>query len=288
MDFITHPLPNIEAWIRHLTNQRIPVLGRTVTAINHLGEHEDLIAARDIAAEVRRDPLMTLKTLRWAGRAMARRGPVGLSGEIETVEAAVVMMGVTRFFSEFSDLTSFEAYLADFPDARLRLMRVIERSLTASVYAADWAAYRHDTDAAIIQEAALLHDLAEILTWCFAPTLCLKMQKMREQAPTMRSADIQRAVLGISLEDLTVELLRAWRLPSLLLRLTNHHDARDPAVQNVVLAANLARHAANGWKDPALHDDYESIARLLNQTPYWVRHRIHTLSDDTPEEPTTD
>jgi hypothetical protein len=29
MDFITHPLPNIEAWIRHLTNQRIPVLGRT-------------------------------------------------------------------------------------------------------------------------------------------------------------------------------------------------------------------------------------------------------------------
>ncbi len=285
MELIAKPLPSIDAWTRHLSNQTIPVLGRTVLAINQLAAQEDLIAARDIAAEVRRDPLMTLKTLRWAGRAMARRSSAGLSGEIETVEAAVVMMGVSPFFAEFSALASFEAHLADYPNARVRLLKVMGRSLTASAFAADWAAYRHDLDAAIIQEAALLHDMAEILAWCFAPTLCLEMQKMRDQSPTMRSVDLQRQVLGVSLEDLSIELLRAWRLPSLLLRLTNHHDARHPAVQNVVLAANLARHAANGWTDPALHDDFEQIARLLNQTDYWVRQRVHSVADDLAEAP---
>jgi HD-like signal output (HDOD) protein len=282
MEFIAKPLSSLDAWTRHFSTQPIPVLARTVHAIQALSAKQDQIAARDIAAEVRRDPLMTLKTLVWAGKAMRRRSQAGLTGEIETVEAAIVMMGVTPFFREFAGLMSFESRLADYPEARLYLLRVIGRSLAASGYAADWAAYRHDLDAAVIQEAALLHDLAEMLTWCFAPTLSIRMQQMRAAAPTMRSAEIQQNILGILLEDLSIELLRDWRLPSLLLRLANHHEASNPAVQNVLLAANLARHAAHGWTDPALRDDYDQIAKLLNQTPEWVQRRVEG-GDDAEE-----
>jgi HD-like signal output (HDOD) protein len=165
-------------------------------------------------------------------------------------------------------------------------LRVIGRSLAASAYAADWAVHRHDLDAAVIQEAALLHDLAEMLTWCFAPTLSIRMQQIRAVSPTMRSGEIQQNVLGILLEDLSIELLRDWRLPSLLLRLANHHESGNSAVQNVLLAANLARHAAHGWDDPALRDDYEQIAKLLNQSPEWVQRRIEGR-DDTGEPTTT-
>jgi HD-like signal output (HDOD) protein len=283
MEFIAKPLSSLDAWTRHFSNQPIPVLGRTVHAIQALSLKQDQIAARDIAAEVRRDPLMTLRTLVWAGKAMRRRSQAGLTGEIETVEAAIVMMGVTPFFREFSLLTSFESHLADYPEARLHLLRVIGRSLAASGYAADWAVCRHDLDAAVIQEAALLHDLAEMLTWCFAPALSIRMQQIRVGSPTMRSAEIQKAVLGISLEDLSIELLRDWRLPSLLLRLANHHESGDSAVQNVLLAANLARHAAHGWKDPALRDDYEQIAKLLNQSPEWVQRRVEGVGDADKE-----
>ena len=38
-------------------------------------------------------------------------------------------------------------------------------------------------------------------------------------------------------------------------------------VRNVVLAVDLARHAANGWNDAALPDDYENIAKLLHMQP---------------------
>ncbi|MBC7624208.1 MAG: HDOD domain-containing protein [Aeromicrobium sp.] len=274
MKLITQPLTSLAAWTRHYSSQPIPVLGRTVLAIKALGADQERVSARDIAAEVRRDPLMTLQTLIWAGKAMRKRSQAGLAGEIETVEAAVVMMGVTSFFRDFIDLESFEVRLHDYPEARLQLLRVIGRAINASNYATDWAAYRHDLDVAVIQEAALLHDLAEMLTWCFAPSLSIRMQKFRDTSPTMRSHDIQRTVLGIALDDLNIELLQEWRLPSLLVRLGNHHDADHPAVKNVLLAANLARHAAKGWTDPALHDDFDGIAKLLNQTSAWVEQRV--------------
>jgi hypothetical protein len=65
--------------------------------------------------------------------------------------------------------------------------------------------------------------------------------------------------------------------------LANHHESGDSAVQNVLLAANLARHAAHGWKDPALRDDYEQIAKLLNQSPEWVQRRVEGVGDADKE-----
>jgi hypothetical protein len=67
------------------------------------------------------------------------------------------------------------------------------------------------------------------------------MWKLRTAHPSMRSLDIQRAVIGIALDDLNLELLKEWRLPSLLLRLADHHHANHAAVKNVLLAANLAQ-----------------------------------------------
>jgi acetoin utilization deacetylase AcuC-like enzyme len=50
--------------------------------------------------------------------------------------------------------------------------------------------------------------------------------------------------------------------------------ANSPRVRNVVLADDLARHAANGWKDPALPDDFRAIADLLHMTPDAVMMRL--------------
>jgi len=282
MPFITKPLSNLQSWTRHFSTEPIPVLGRTLLAIDTLRLDQDRLAPRDISAEVRRDPLMTLKTLAWAGRAMGKRSKAGLAGEIETVEAAIIMMGVAGFFREFEAMEAVEVRLKAFPAAHLQIIRIIGRSINASNYAADWAAYRQDLDVAVIHEAALLHDLAEMLTWCFAPELSIRMLQMRQTYPTMRSVEIQKAILGVSLDDLSIEIFREWRLPSLLLQLTNHHGSSHPAVKNVMLAANLARHAANGWTDPALHDDFQHIAELLNQTPQWVESRVKSGTGDPP------
>jgi HD-like signal output (HDOD) protein len=71
-------------------------------------------------------------------------------------------------------------------------------------------------------------------------------------------------VLGVELADLQQALMRTWRLPELLVRITDDKHARDANVHNVLLAVRLARHTANGWDNPAIPDDVRDIARLLN------------------------
>ncbi len=120
-----------------------------------------------------------------------------------------------------------------------------------------------DPDAAVIHEAALLHGFAELLMWCHAPALALEIARRQRAEPTLRSAVVQHAVLGITLADLQQALMRAWRLPELLIRLDDARHADSAQVTNVMLAVRLARHTAQGWDNAALPDDVADIGALL-------------------------
>ena len=122
--------------------------------------------------------------------------------------------------------------------------------------------------------SALLHDLAEILVWCFAPKLGLQIRALQHDHPNMRSADAQNSVLGVNFQEIQQELCKVWHLPSLLTHLIDDHNAHQARVKNVSLAVRLARHAANGWQDPALPDDYQEIASMLNLTVDAVKKKL--------------
>jgi HD-like signal output (HDOD) protein len=91
-----------------------------------------------------------------------------------------------------------------------------------------------------------------------------------------RSAVIQRELLHIELQDLQQALMRAWRLPELLVQISDERQSGSAQVRNVLLAVRLARHTAQGWDNPALPDDVRDIAALLNlgETP-----TLHLLQD---------
>ena len=112
---------------------------------------------------------------------------------------------------------------------------------------------------------ALLHDFTELLLWLRAPDLALTIASHQAADPELRSRDAQRAALHIELPELQHALLTNWRLPELLVRITDSHLHNDSAqVRNVLLAIRLARHSARGWDNPALPDDIREIAALLN------------------------
>lgn len=270
MSLLKKSLPTGAAWARFFMDADIPVLECTALAIARLREDEDRVGPREITAEVLLDPLMTLKVLAYAG-ARHRRSQ---SGDAETIEAALLMTGTTPFFRDFTDMPVIEETLAAYPDIQLGLLAIMARARRAAMFAGDWAAYRQDLDIDVIIEAALLHDLVEMLVWCFAPELAQQMVMVRRKNPTMRSRDIQLMVLGIELNQLKATLFKAWRLSSLLQRLTSDNHIEHPQVKTVQLATSLARHSANGWDDPALPDDYCRIAALLNVTPDWIIERV--------------
>ncbi|MEO8807855.1 MAG: histidine kinase, partial [Burkholderiaceae bacterium] len=108
------------------------------------------------------------------------------------------------------------------------------------------------------------HDFAEMLLWCHAPALALRIQSAQRADSTLRSSAAQLAVLNIDLMDLQQSLMKAWRLPEMLIRISDDRHAEHPSVRSVALAVRLARHTAQGWDNAALPDDVKDIAQLLN------------------------
>lgn len=268
---LDHPLPDIDAWALLFSNNSLPVLRVTKRRLDEMREDIDRVDARELAHVILQDPIMTVRVLAFIQPMRGR----ALQHDITTIASAVLMAGMNPFFRRFENLPTIEGMLqGEDPHALLGVLQVIRRAQRAADYAQEWAIWRHDINMEEVRIAALLHELAEILVWCFAPKLGLDIRAQQQARPTMRSADAQRQTLGLTFQDIQEELCRVWHLPDLLRRLIDDEHATNPRVENVALAVRLARHSSHGWDDPALPDDYRDIGHLLNITPDAVRQRL--------------
>jgi HD-like signal output (HDOD) protein len=258
--FIVQPPSDVQGWARLFQPEALPVLSTTAVALEDLRAREDDLAAKTVAEMVSSDPLMTLKLLAHVGR--VRRA--GREDDAETVTAAMVMLGISPFFRAFGRQPTVENHLRGQPEALEGFRAVLRRAHRAADFALGFAVHRFDHDAAVIYEAALLHDFAELVLWLRAPSLALEIARRQRLDPQLRSEVVQREVLHIRLVDLQHELMTQWRLPSLLVHITDHGaDHEGSQVRNVLLAIQVARHSANGWDNPAIPDDLREIAALL-------------------------
>ena len=257
---IQRPLRDLAAWLAYFRDAPIPVLDATAEAVQELAANEDAVDAHMLAETVSADPLMTLKLLAHIGSKSRR------DTDVETVVAALVLLGIGPFFRHFGELPTLSQTLdgtLEEAEVHAGLQAVLKRSNRAARFAIGFAAHRMDPDATVIHETALLHGFAELLLWCHAPSLALEISRRQQSDPGLRSAQAQQAVLGITLADLQQALMKAWRLPELLIRLGDERHAESSQVKNVMLAVRLARHTAQGWDNPALPDDISDIAALL-------------------------
>ena len=257
---LTQPLRDLAAWTAYLRTIEIPVLAGSADALEALRANEDKVDANGIGEMIASDPLMTLKVL---AHASSHRGSRVVT-DTETVTAALVMMGISPFFRAFGPQPTVQDWLGDEPEALAGLNDTLRRAHRGANFALGFAVHRMDHDAAVIHAAALLHDFAEMLMWCVAPTLALRIRGAQQADPSLRSGTAQLSVLNVELADLQQSLMRAWRLPELLIRINDDRHAQSPGVRNVTLAVRLARHTANGWDNPAVPDDVSDIAALLN------------------------
>lgn len=249
----------LDGWVNFLTGADIPVLKQTARDLATLHEDENKISARSVAQVIAVDPMLTAKLLRYLQQHKRR----SQTSEVMQVEQALIMLGVEAFFTKIPAEPTAQDILKGQMDALVHLLHGVHRAHRASEYAYDWAVRLSDLHYEEVRIAALLHDLAEILMWSFAPQNMLKIRTIQQQDKSLRSRAVQEQVFGFALADLQKALVQKWELPELLLTLMDDANANQPRVRNVQLAVNLARHSANGWDDAALPDDYKDIGELL-------------------------
>lgn len=274
---IDQPPRDLPGWAALFRPQALPVLAATAARLEELREHEDAVDAHLLSEVVAADPLLTLKLLAHVGHLLRNRE----TSQVETVTAALVMLGIPPFFRQFGEVAVAEDALADLPDALEGFQGVLRRSHRAARFAIGFAVHRMDYDAPLIHEAALLHDFAELLLWLHAPAMALRIASLQAADSTLRSAAVQREVLGIELVDLQHTLMEQWRLPGLVVQLTDDHAARStPQMRNVLLAIRVARHSAAGWDNAAIPDDVRDIAELLQLSPDATKRLLHEIDSD--------
>lgn len=249
----------LDGWVDFLTRADLPVLNQTARDMAVLHEDQNKLSARGVASAIAVDPMMTVKLLRYLQQHKRR----SQTSEVALVEQALIMLGVEAFFDKIPAHPTVQDMLKGQMDALVHLLHRVHRAHRASAYAYDWAVRLSDLHYEEIRIAALLHDLAEILMWCFAPQDMMKIRTIQLRDKSLRSKAVQEQVLGFALADLQKALVQKWDLPELLLILMDDANAQKQRVKNVTLAVNLARHMSNGWDDAALPDDYKDIGELL-------------------------
>lgn len=250
---------SIDEWVKFFKSTEIPVLKQTLRELTELQKDDDKLSARAITMAVLNDPIMTFRVLSYAQQ---HKGRSQLQDLVQ-VEQAVIMMGTTAFFKNLMPTNLVDKVLSTQLVALTNLLKLMKRAHRAAHYAVDWAVYHKDLHAEEVRIAALLHDLAEMLMWCFNPGEMNEIAKEQHTNRALRSAIVQEAILGFKLHDLQAALVDHFNLPPLLSKLMDEDHADQPRVKNVILAVNFARHSANGWDDAALPDDYAAISEFL-------------------------
>ena len=61
------------------------------------------------------------------------------------------------------------------------------------------------------------------------------------------------------------------------MKISDDQTSNNPQVRNVQLAVRVARHSSHGWDNPALPDDVDDIANMLNLGTTPTLHLLHDL-----------
>lgn len=270
-------LSTVESWVEFFKTAEIPVLKQTAREIGDLRADEDNASTRDITAVVLNDPMMVFKVLSYAQQHKSKVQ----SKDLVQVEQALLMMGTTTFFNKIVPIPTVESVLGNNLSALMDLLKLIIRAHRASHFATEFAVHLMDLHSEEVRLAALLHDLAEMLLWCFDTEKMNIILQKQEADKTLRSKAVQQEVLGFVVMDLQQEIVKAFQLPKLLADLMNDEASGSQRVRNVLIAVNLARHSANGWDDAALPDDYRDLAKLIRTDVQRAMHIVGAPSMPT-------
>lgn len=273
--FLTQALPDLAGWVRHFQRTTIPVLRASAQRLEELRvlDEDDKVDAGMLAALIESDPFFSVKVMAFVAGKRRHNDDT----ETETIISALVYIGVSPFLRAFGPQPTVEDLLVDHPEALEGVQRLLLRSERAAHFATAFAIHRRDHDVEVIRQAAFLHDFSEMLMWVHAPALCLDVHNKQRENPTLRSAPLQRFVYHIELQELRQALMKLWRLPQLLVRISDEKHADHPMVRNVVLAVRLARHTQSGWDNAALPDDMRDIAGLLNVSERAARGFVYKV-----------
>ena len=256
---------SIENWISRFGDIPIPVLAHTIKTLSKRCNED--VPILDLVELVETDPGLTVQLIRTCS--LSSQG--SLRSEVTSVQQALMMLGIEQLKKLPEKLPTVESTLKG--SAKQHLLRTFSIANHAARQSTVWARQRRDMMPDEVTAATLLHFIGEMLISIHAPNLVDDIYKMRNEEH-IPSDEAQYIVLGFTFDQLSLVIAERWHLPSLLVEALHAENANHPRAYSIMLAVQLARHAAINW--------YSSKMRtLLDETAEWLDKPISVLIKET-------
>lgn len=258
---------DIRSWIRRITDNEMPIFGRTVQEVVSVSENDESSAAQ-LGQVVLKDAAMTSRVLKLANSVYYNR-----SGQkFSTISRAIMMLGFDTVRSMCLTVALIDSLVQGIH--REHLVREMARSLHAATQARMIAEDRGDPSPEEVFISTLLLHIGDLAFWCFSKETGKKLDAALRQ-PGVTPEKAQREVLGFSLNELSAGLAKEWSLSELLQTTLKNPGSTDGRTRSVVLSHKLAKAAEQGWKSSEVLRLTEELAKLTKTKPERITEKLH-------------
>lgn len=260
---------SMENWIDRFGDIPIPVMRHTITSLAKLCQKD--VPIHDLVELVETDPGLTVQLIRTCSTSLQG----SLRTEVTSVQQALMIIGVEKLKKLPDTLPTVEKKLTG--SAKQHLLKTFSTAYHAARQSTAWAKLRRDMVPDEVTAATLLHFIGEMMMSIHAPDLLDKITRMRNEEH-VASEEAQYIVLGFTLDQLSLEIADRWHLPSLVTEALHAENARHPRAYSIMLAVQLARHAAYDWYSPKMSKFYEEAAEWLDKPRSVLIRETHQLA----------
>lgn len=262
---------SMQKWIDRIGDKPIPVLQHTIKKLAKLCA--DDVPLHDLVEMVETDPGLTVQLI----RTCTTSSHSSLRTDVTSVQQALMMIGVEKLKQLPNTLPSVEKNLQG--SAQQHLLKAFSVANHAARQSTVWAKLRRDMVPDEVTAATLLHFLGEMVLSIYAPELLDKIDQMRNEEH-VASEEAQYIVLGFTIDQFSLEIAQRWNLPPLVMEALHAENARHPRAYGIMLAVQLARHAAHDWYSHKMRTLYTETAEWLDKPMSVVIKETHVLAVD--------
>jgi HD-like signal output (HDOD) protein len=241
----------LDGWIRKLTKQNMPAVGKVIADLNALTGRDDT-EINQLAEVILRDAHLTSHVLKVANSVHYNHS----SSPINTVSRAIVLIGFKGVRAICISLLLIDSLLKNGP--RDRLLQLMAQGLHAATQARDLVIRQDEEAAEEVFIAALLYHLGEMAF--------LANEKITDENSALLSDDSRdreaamERVLGTSFKAITRALAKFWKLGETLESSLNPNREPGHKVKAVLLGERLSRAAVKGWDSSAARKVIDEIS----------------------------
>lgn len=265
------PEPDSAAgWVQRIRDQDMPAFGATVALIHSITE-DDSASTDRLARVILQDAAMTTKVLKLANSAFYNPARQTIS----TISRAIVVLGFNVVAEMSVGIQLVDALLAG--GARQRVVDEMARSFHAAVLARALAGMRGDGHSEEVFIAALLSRVGEMAFWAFGGQTAARLDTLIS-AGESPPEDVQQAVLGFRLRQISLGLAREWKLGPLLLASLEGGRRASIAEGTVRHALDLAREALDDWRPESSREVIVEAAKFVHRSEEVLRDELAELA----------